>query len=313
MPPRGCATSSRGACSPPGRWTSGTCARWSPMTSPRRRPTSSPGSAAGLTRSALPDGRTTGPSGRPRSPASPSPSRAASAAWTTSGTYGPLFDGWSKSAALQSSLESRLRALGYAVGAADLCAASVGAPHIRQRLFWVADAARQRGDGTGHGGPGRWGESPDGRWLDDPAGARRDGTRPRAEGEARNHARLRGPEPGCAASWLDDSEQPGLEGYAGDERDGHEPGRDGTRTAGPVAASGSPWDNAVWLPCLDGKARRIEPGLVPLVDGVPFRLADGGTVETASRRFLLQGLGNAIVPPVAAAFVKAYLDHRRRG
>ena len=28
----------------------------------------------------------------------------------------------------------------YAVGAADLCAAGVGAPHIRQRLFWVADA-----------------------------------------------------------------------------------------------------------------------------------------------------------------------------
>jgi DNA (cytosine-5)-methyltransferase 1 len=29
---------------------------------------------------------------------------------------------------------------GYAVGAADLPAASVGAPHNRQRLFWVADA-----------------------------------------------------------------------------------------------------------------------------------------------------------------------------
>ena len=33
-----------------------------------------------------------------------------------------------------------LEALGYAVGAADLCAAGVGAPHIRQRLWWVADA-----------------------------------------------------------------------------------------------------------------------------------------------------------------------------
>ena len=29
--------------------------------------------------------------------------------------------------------------LGYACGAADLSAAGVGAPHIRQRLFWVAD------------------------------------------------------------------------------------------------------------------------------------------------------------------------------
>jgi DNA (cytosine-5)-methyltransferase 1 len=33
-----------------------------------------------------------------------------------------------------------LEALGYAVGAADLCAAGVGRPHIRQRLYWVANA-----------------------------------------------------------------------------------------------------------------------------------------------------------------------------
>ena len=33
-----------------------------------------------------------------------------------------------------------LDALDYACGAADLCAAGVGAPHIRQRLYWVADA-----------------------------------------------------------------------------------------------------------------------------------------------------------------------------
>jgi site-specific DNA-cytosine methylase len=31
-----------------------------------------------------------------------------------------------------------LETMGYEVGAADLCAAGVGAPHIRQRLFWVA-------------------------------------------------------------------------------------------------------------------------------------------------------------------------------
>ncbi|HND31238.1 MAG TPA: DNA cytosine methyltransferase [Myxococcota bacterium] len=31
-----------------------------------------------------------------------------------------------------------LERLGYAVGAADLCAASVGAPHVRSRLFWGA-------------------------------------------------------------------------------------------------------------------------------------------------------------------------------
>ncbi|MDE2233590.1 MAG: DNA cytosine methyltransferase [Patescibacteria group bacterium] len=33
-----------------------------------------------------------------------------------------------------------LETLGYGVGAADLCAAGIGAPHIRQRLFWMAHA-----------------------------------------------------------------------------------------------------------------------------------------------------------------------------
>lgn len=34
--------------------------------------------------------------------------------------------------------------LGYAVGAADLCAAGIGAPHVRQRLYFVADAECKR-------------------------------------------------------------------------------------------------------------------------------------------------------------------------
>lgn len=36
-------------------------------------------------------------------------------------------------------VRSDLEALGYGLGAADLCAAGVSAPHIRQRLYWVAD------------------------------------------------------------------------------------------------------------------------------------------------------------------------------
>ena len=37
-----------------------------------------------------------------------------------------------------------METLGYAVGAADLCAAGVGSPHIRQRLYWVADSKQTR-------------------------------------------------------------------------------------------------------------------------------------------------------------------------
>lgn len=39
-----------------------------------------------------------------------------------------------------SRLRTDLERLGYQVGAADLCAAGIGAPQIRQRLWWVADA-----------------------------------------------------------------------------------------------------------------------------------------------------------------------------
>ena len=39
---------------------------------------------------------------------------------------------------------------GYTCGAVDTCAAGFGAPHIRQRLYWVADTASQglQGDQT---------------------------------------------------------------------------------------------------------------------------------------------------------------------
>ena len=70
--------------------------------------TSSPASGAGRTRSNSRDGK--GNAGPGVVPASPSPWQEAEKARLMSGTFGPLFDGLSKSAALQSSLESRLRA-----------------------------------------------------------------------------------------------------------------------------------------------------------------------------------------------------------
>nr|ADV36400.1 phage methyltransferase [Edwardsiella phage eiAU] len=44
-------------------------------------------------------------------------------------------------------VQTDLENAGYASAAADLCAAGVGAPHIRQRLYWVADANHQRQEG----------------------------------------------------------------------------------------------------------------------------------------------------------------------
>ena len=69
----------------------------------------SPGSASGAMRCDAPDGPTTGPSGPAPARASLSPRQAKEAGLLTSGTYGPPGNGSSASAALTSSLASRLR------------------------------------------------------------------------------------------------------------------------------------------------------------------------------------------------------------
>ena len=48
-------------------------------------------------------------------------------------------------------VSASLEIMDFGFGAADLCAAGVGAPHIRQRLFWVAHANGSRKQGRGAG------------------------------------------------------------------------------------------------------------------------------------------------------------------
>lgn len=238
-----------------------------------------------------------------------------------------------------------LEGMGYRVGAADLCAASVGAPHIRQRLFWLADAGpcfrRQIGTrGADHkpeiecgAETANWsGEHRSDGWVADTE------RRP-TERRGLDVGGAAGPHQGGTEKWkwvrddagnggsdgrLDDAnshraERPGAEeqvayagcqdgglGDAAGERCGET--RTGRHESEAWSSRASHWDGAQWIACRDGKARRLEPGLEPLVDGVPFRLADGRTVETTSRTGLLKGLGNAIVPQVAAEFLMAYME-----
>jgi DNA (cytosine-5)-methyltransferase 1 len=48
--------------------------------------------------------------------------------------------------------------------------------------------------------------------------------------------------------------------------------------------------------CNDGTKRPVEPGVLPLADGVPSRMGK------------LRAAGNAIVPQVAAEVIKIYKD-----
>lgn len=122
-------------------------------------------------------------------------------------------------------VQTDLEGSGYASGAADLCAAGVGAPHIRQRLYWVA------------------------------------------------HSASSGFQRACGGSKAQEQ-----------------------RIAERCVPSDSFWAKSDWVSCKDGKARPVEPGTFPLVDGATTRVGR------------LRSYGNAIVPQVAAKFVEAFVD-----
>ncbi|WP_082172948.1 DNA cytosine methyltransferase [Methylobacterium platani] len=94
-------------------------------------------------------------------------------------------------------VHSDLEGQAYAVGAADLCVAGVGAPHIRQRLWFVADA---RGHRRGQAGGGLSAAGRDGSVRDGGAGALADHPGERWDGcqlaGAAGAPAARGPEAG---------------------------------------------------------------------------------------------------------------------
>ena len=147
--------------------------------------------------------------------------------------------GWDWFASVRFDLEE----LGYAVGASGLCAASVGAPHIRERIYWMAFRADQRlpfpwwemrepqrsviGLGSGAG---------DGSGLHDAVGSR-------------------------------------LEGLGRDVDLWRESGRVASAAVRPVAETAShEWLGVDFIRCADGKARPVKPGILPVAHGVSGRV-----------------------------------------
>ena len=206
-----------------------------------------------------------------------------------------------------------LEGMAYRRAGADLCAASVGTPHIRQRLYWVADSTsnagaqheresrdRSRRSSGPHNSAERGndcrmanGESQRQKWseLDKDASRR---------GFAAN---------GSSSCWMGSPIQQGLEGHAGDENNRNQPGRFTPEPTGSTPSNGNPigmgvsngngqepgqptaesarhgsaaqsascWDNSQLIYCRDEKYRRIpESGIFPLVNGFPRGLVPSG-------------------------------------
>jgi DNA (cytosine-5)-methyltransferase 1 len=76
------------------------------------------------------------------------------------------------------------------------------------------------------------------------------------------------------------------------------------------------WYRACPILCRDGKTRFFEPGIFPLVDGLPRGMGHSGDPRLSGyvnatgegRVMRLKGYGNAIVPQVGAMFIRAVME-----
>ena len=171
-----------------------------------------------------------------------------------------------------------LEGSGYASGAVDTCAAGFGAPHIRQRLYWVAhahdeglegrDGMRERVDQRPAGPSsvvGGLADSDRGRVCTHGSG-RLAGAQRAVQTTAGEWKRI----------WIDSG--------ASDDSLG----------ARPRPTNGL-WRDADWLYCRDGRWRPVEPGASPLVDGAPARVGR------------LRAYGNSLNAAQAEGFIRAVM------
>lgn len=238
------------------------------------------------------------------------------------------------------SVRADLEGLAYAVGAADLCAAGVGAPHIRQRIYWggVADAGRLRIRGEG---PRPAAGAPGGVQGED-------GQRERVRADARAGAAVAGGVGDTSGEGLPQPQPSPLVGARRREegRATREPGPalDGPwnaagrvagrvpqvvgagKAGGLVNANGDRWQQGR---CNDSRHSTPQGGGTATVscDGGSSFWSDGGRIECSDGRsrptapiarrvddgvparvVLLRGYGNAIVPQVGAAYARSFLE-----
>ena len=217
-------------------------------------------------------------------------------------------------------VQTDLEGVDYAFGLVPFTSASIGAPHIRERAYWVAHAGSGRYDrrteaagqeartGAGiaiSGSIGRMGNA-DVKRLE--RLSRHDGAAGREgqsgstaapgiyDGMANTASELHNQCDNCAneRGWTGNTEQNWL----------------GGQSLRPLEVNGF-WRDADWLLCRDGKWRPVEPGTFPLVDGAAARLGrvEPGVARVASSNRVgrLKGYGNAINAQAAAAFIRAYM------
>ena len=225
-----------------------------------------------------------------------------------------------------------LEGMAYAVGAADLCAASVRAPHIRQRLYFgggvsgMANHIGKRSQGRVRGRADSQRKDIDGHAGRDGAVVRladakhserrslnvnredeqhgQDAGRTQAHGEFGARGEICGLAVASSARSQGNLSRPSEIGDATHATERIEQ----SERHGDVG-----WDSFDVIPCLDGKARRVESGTFPLVARIPNGLVPSGDPSASyakacseGRVMRLRGYGNCIIPELASEFIAAF-------
>jgi DNA (cytosine-5)-methyltransferase 1 len=180
-----------------------------------------------------------------------------------------------------------LEGLGYAFGALAFPSAGVGAPHIRDRAYFMADeqSRHQRCslNGRRHSGSDAL------AWTGSGSGSVPLVLEHTSSCAQQRHGRGRavlGSAHADAARVLGNADNAGLEG----RRLSAERIRE--LFVGQTGVAGR-WADADWIYCRDEKWRPVEPGTFPLADGAPARVGR------------LRAYGNAINAEAAKAFIEA--------
>lgn len=226
-------------------------------------------------------------------------------------------------------VQADLEGMDYAFGLVPFASAGIGAPHIRERAYWVAHASGEyestAGNQTGIA-TRLWSSSVDG--LADAGGERCKRVNPLLQREelgrfAESVSEAAGVGVACRVADADG----GIGGHEWEQRNSEygQPEKNGGALwwgsegggSKPFLPSASTlevngfWRDADWLLCRDGKWRPVESGTFPLVDGAAARLGrvEPGVARVASSNRVgrLKGYGNAINAQAAAEFIRAYM------
>lgn len=216
-------------------------------------------------------------------------------------------------------VQNDLEKEGYAVGGADLCAASVGAPHVRQRLYFVAYSSGFRWPQHGNNRAMAGEKQEPGKdcnfrscYSSSAVSTVADTHFQRFSGEPILLCQ-RGPHQesleatrGC--NFVAECET-GCMGCPMQQRlEGREPLQCRRKVSFEPPSLANYWSDCDWLYGRDGKFRPVEPGTFPLVDGDSFKLGSGSPQEGKNRSEMIKAYGNAICIPLAAQFIKVCME-----